>query len=131
MEWLDLLYSVLKVCVIPMLGVVTHYVVKWLEAKKLETLDKVDNNIADKYIAMLFDTISTCVAATTQTYVDSLKAQNAFDAEAQKKAAQMTYDAVIAVLTEEAKEYLTAIYGDLHTFIVSKIEAEVKAQKQQ
>jgi hypothetical protein len=39
----------------------------------------------------------------------------------------MTFDAVMAVLTEDAKEYLTAIYGDLTAFITTKIEAEVKA----
>lgn len=129
MDWLDLLYDILKLCIIPMAGILTAYVVKWLEAKKIETLDRVDNDIADKYIAMLFDTISTCVSATTQTYVESLKAQNSFNAEAQKIAFQMTFDAVMAVLTEDAKEYLTAIYGDLTAFITTKIEAEVKAQK--
>ena len=41
----------------------------------------------------------------------------------------MTLDAVMSVLTEEAKIYLTNIYGDLSAFIASKIEAEVKAQK--
>lgn len=129
MDWLDLLYDVLKLCVIPMLGVLTAYLVSWLEAKKVETQNKVDNDIADKYIGMLFETISDCVSATTQTYVESLKAQNAFDAEAQKIAFQMTFNAVMAVLTDEAKEYLTAIYGDLTAFITTKIEAEVKAQK--
>jgi hypothetical protein len=74
MEWLDLLYDVLKICVIPMLGVLTHYVIKWLNAKEIEVLDRIDNETADKYVAMLFDTISTCVSATTQTYVESLKA---------------------------------------------------------
>jgi hypothetical protein len=74
MDWLDLLYDILKVCVIPMLGILTHYVIKWLQAKETEVLEKVDNDVADKYIAMLFDTISTCVSATTQTYVESLKA---------------------------------------------------------
>lgn len=129
MDWLDLLYDVLKLCVIPMLGVLTAYLVSWLEAKKVETQNKIDNDIADKYIGMLFETISDCVSATTQTYVESLKAQNAFDAEAQKVAFQMTFNAVMAVLTDEAKEYLTAIYGDLTAFITNKIEAEVKAQK--
>jgi hypothetical protein len=41
----------------------------------------------------------------------------------------MTCDAVKKVLTEEAKEYLSVLYGDLDSFISTKIEAEVKAQK--
>ena len=33
---------------------------------------------------MLSQTITDCVLATNQTYVDTLKAQGSFDAEAQK-----------------------------------------------
>lgn len=125
----EMLYDILKLCIVPLLGVLTAYLVKWLNAKEKEILDKVENNTGDKYVAMLFDTIEICVRATTQTYVDSLKKQNAFDAAAQKVAFQMTYDAVTAVLTDEARTYLTSIYGDLNAFITTKIEAEVKAQK--
>ena len=129
MDWLELVYDILKVAVIPMIGVLTGYLVKWLKAKELEVLDKVDNDIADKYISLLFETIRDCVTATTQTYVESLKKQGKFDMEAQKVAFQKTYDAVLALLTEEAKEYLANIYGDLNAFITTKIEAEVNAQK--
>lgn len=126
MEWLDVLF---KVCIIPAIGVLTAYLAKWLSAKEAEVVNKIDNDLADKYAVMLFQTIRDCVSATTQTYVDSLKAQNKFDAEAQKIAFQKSYDAVMATLTGEAKEYLTSIYGDLSAFITTKIEAEVKAQK--
>lgn len=129
MEWLDLLYDILKLCVIPLLGILTTYVVKWLNAKETETLNKVENDKADKYVAMLFETVRDCVSATTQTYVDSLKKQGSFDAEAQKVAFQMTFDAVMGVLTEDAKEYLASAYGDLTIYLTNRIEAEVKAQK--
>lgn len=129
MDWLNILYDIFKVCVIPMLGVLTVYLIKWLNAKELEVKDRIESETGDKYVALLFETIRDCVSATTQTYVESLKAQNAFDAEAQKKAFQMSFDAVMAVLTDDAKEYLTHIYGDLTAYITTKIEAEVKAQK--
>lgn len=129
MDWLNLLNDIFKLCVIPMFGVLTIYLIKWLNAKELEVKDKIESETGDKYVALLFETIRDCVSATTQTYVESLKAQNAFDAEAQKKAFQMSFDAVMAVLTDDAKEYLTHIYGDLTAYITTKIEAEVKAQK--
>ena len=129
MEWLDLLYDILKLCVIPMIGVLTAYAIKWLNAKEIETLNKVESTMGDKYIAMFFETVRDCVSATTQTYVDSLKKQGKFDAEAQKIAFQMSFDAVMNTLTEDAKEYLTSIYGDLTVYLTNKIEAEVKAQK--
>lgn len=129
MEWLPLLYEILQVCIIPLLGVLTAYFVKWVNAKSAEIQNKVENDTADKYIAMLDDTICACVIATTQTYVDALKKENAFTKEAQKEAFNLTYNAVMAVLTDEAKKYLTNIYGDLTAYITNKIEAEVQINK--
>ena len=129
MEWLPLLYQILEVCVIPLLGILTACFVKFINVKSAEIQHKVDNDNADKYIAMVADTISACVIATNQTYVDALKKQNAFTAEAQKEAFNLTYNAVMNILTEDAKKYLTEIYGDVTTYITNKIEAEVNLSK--
>lgn len=58
-----------------------------------------------------------------------MKKENAFTAEAQKEAFNLTYNAVMAILTDEAKAYLAEIYGDLTTYITNKIEAEVNISK--
>ena len=129
MEWLPLLYQILEVCIIPLLGILTAYFVKWVNAKSAEIQHKVDNDTADKYIAMLDDTICACVIATTQTYVEALKKDNAFTKEAQKEAFNLTFNAVMSVLTDEAKKYLSEVYGDLTTYITNKIEAEVSLNK--
>ena len=129
MEWLALLYEILQVCVIPLLGVLTAFVVKYINMKSVEIQANVDNDMADKYIAMVADTVSACVIATNQTYVETLKKENAFTAEAQKEAFNLTYNAVMAILTEEAKEYLAEIYGDVAAYITNKIEAEVNISK--
>ena len=125
MEWLLLLTDIFEVCIIPLLGVLTAYLVAFIRNKTKELAVKADNDLAEKYITMLGETISACVIATNQTYVENLKKDQIFDEEAQKEAFQKTYDAVMAVLTEDAKEYLASIYGDLNTFIINKIEAEV------
>ena len=129
MEWLPLLYQILEVCLIPLLGVLTAYIIKFINSKSKELQNKVDNGTADKYIQMLTDTISACVIATNQTYVEALKKENAFTKEAQKQAFDMTFNAVMDVLTDDAKEYLTHIYGDLTAYISNKIEAEVQINK--
>ena len=129
MEWLPLLYQILEVCVIPLLGILTAYFVKWVNAKSVEIQHKVDNDTADKYIAILDDTICACVIATTQTYVEALKKDNAFTKEAQKEAFNLTFNAVMSVLTDEAKKYLSEVYGDLTAYITNKIEAEVSLNK--
>lgn len=129
MDWLNLLYQILEVCIIPLLGILTAYFVKFINIKSSEIQNKVKNDNADKYIAMVADTVSACVIATNQTYVEALKKQNAFTAEAQKEAFKLTYDAVMAILTDEAKSYLTEIYGDVSAYITTKIEAEVNMSK--
>lgn len=78
---------------------------------------------------MLKSTITTCVISTNQTYVDSLKAQGKFDLEAQQVAFTMTYEAVLELLSDEAKKYLIEAFGDLEAYITKQIEAEVNIQK--
>ena len=129
MEWLALLYEIFEVCIIPLLGVLTIYIVKFIQKKTEELNSKNENELMNKYLTMLSDTIIDCVIATNQTYVESLKKQGKFDAEAQKTAFEMTYNAVINVLSNEAKDYLTSIYGDLSAYITNMIEAEVNRNK--
>ena len=126
---LDLLTTIFELCVIPLLGVLTAYVVNYIKVKSDELVNKTESEIADKYIQMLSETIMNCVTATNQTYVSGLKKENLFTKEAQLEAFKKTYDAIMSILTEDAKKYLTEIYGDLTAYITMRIEAEVKLQK--
>ena len=129
MDWLQLLYDICKVCLIPLLGVLTTYVIKFINSKEVEVNNKIENDIANKYISMVAETVRDCVRATTQTYVDSLKATGSFDDEAQKEAFKKSYKAVVGLLTDDVKAYIAEAYGDITTYLTSKIEAEVKIQK--
>ena len=129
MEVMELLAQIFEVCIIPLLGVLASFAVKWFNAKSAEIAENCENETQKKYVNMLNDTITDCVIATTQTYVDSLKKQGAFDAKAQKTAFKMTYEAVIKLLTDEATEYLNEAVGDLNLYITQKIEAEVNLNK--
>ena len=126
---MEILTLLLEIVIIPLLGALTVYIVTLLKAKTKEITDKIENDKADKYIYMLSNTITKCVTATNQTYVDNLKKDNAFTKEAQLKALEMTADAVLAILSDEAKTYLPTIVGDLNTYILTQIEAEVKRLK--
>ena len=126
---MELVAQIFEVCIIPLLGVLTAFFVKWVNAKTAEIADTRKNETEKKYLNMLNSTISDCVIATTQTYVDALKKQGAFDAEAQKVAFTMTYEAVVKLLTDEATEYLNEAVGDLNLYITQKIESEVNLNK--
>ena len=127
---MEILQQIFELCVIPLLGILTTYLVKLIRKKNEELDAKVSKEVSKKYIDMLADTITDCVISTNQTYVDALKEANAFDKEAQKKAFELTYNKIMNVLTEDAKEYLTTVYGDLEIYITTKIESEVKTYKE-
>ena len=127
---MELLVQIMEVVVIPLLGVLTAYVVKFVNTKIDEISEKRDNELEKKYLNMLSKTITDCVMATTQTYVDSLKKKGEFTADAQKEAFNQTYEAVLTILSEDAKEYLNEAVGDLNLYITQKIEAEVGLNKQ-
>ena len=125
----QLVNQLFEVVLIPLLGVLVAFFVKWVNVKSAEIAVSTDNTLMTKYLSMLTSTITDCVIATNQTYVDALKAEGKFDAEAQKKAFSLTCDAVLAILTDDAKEYLSESLGDLESYITSKIESQVKLQK--
>jgi hypothetical protein len=131
LDWLDILDRLFEIAVFPVIGAAAMYLVAFIKAQKEELLIKTKNETAKKYIEMLDKTIVECVIATNQTYVEALKKQNAFNAEAQKKAFQLTFDAVMAILTEDAQEYLNEAVKDLTIYITTKIEAQVAVEKQQ
>lgn len=126
---MELLYSIFELCIVPLLGVLTAYIVSYIRAKTKELTEISKNDTLDKYLVMLAETVSRCVIATNQTYVDSLKAQGQFDATAQKIAFTMTLDSVMKIMGEEAILYLSEACGDLSAYITNMIEAEVKIQK--
>ena len=130
MDWLSILQQIFELCVIPLLGIVTKFAIDYIAQKKEQIKAQTNNELAQKYLDILNDTIAKCVTATNQTYVESLKEQNAFDANAQKEAFNKTYNAVIETLGDEANKYLPMVIGDFQTYITERIEASVKESKQ-
>lgn len=129
MNWLELLQKIFDVCIIPLLGILTSYAIVFIKNKSNELKEVTDNELYRKYIDLLQDTIVRCVIATNQTYVENLKNKNAFDKEAQEEAFKMTYDAVMVILTDDAKEYLNNAVGDLQLYVTKLIEAQVNMSK--
>lgn len=129
MDWLNILDQIFDVCLIPLLGVLTSVFVVWIKTKIAESKEKTNSDLADKYLGLLEVTIVDCIKATNQTYVNALKDKNAFDANAQKQALEQTTNAVLAILSDDAKEYLSHFVGDINLFITEKIEANIKSQK--
>lgn len=125
----ELISQIFQIVIIPLLGVLTSFLVTYIKIKRDQCIAKLDNETYTKYLTMLTDTITDCVVATNQTYVETLKKEGKFDAEAQKIAFDKTKTAVLQLLAEDAKDYLTQAMGDLNAYIDTKIEAEVNFSK--
>ena len=126
---LEMLTDIFEVCILPLLAVLTGYAVQFIRAKSAETAARTENETAQKYIKMIEKTITDVIIATNQTYTNSLKEQGKFDEEAQKVAFQKSFDAIMAILSDDAKEYIISTTGDINIYLTQMIEAEVNKNK--
>ncbi len=134
--WIELLSQIFEVCIVPLLGILTTFLVSFIKTKKEEVLNKISadkteeqKKTLEKYLNLVETTVVDCVQATNQTYVETLKAEGSFDAEAQKVAFNKTLESVLSILSDDAKEYLTEIFGDLNTYLTNLIESKVNTSK--
>ena len=105
------------------------YFITYIGKKKKALQVEIDNSLANKYLDMLEATIIDCVKATNQTYVEALKKNNAFTAEAQEEAFNRTLVNIMTILSTDCVEYLETITADVDAYICNKIEAEVNYAK--
>ena len=122
MDKMELIQQIFELCIVPLLAVLTGYIVTWIRAKTAE----IEQN---KYTDLISDTIIQCVIATNQTYVEALKKEGKFDAEAQEKAFEITKQAVLAVLTNQARDFIEMSYGDVEAWLNQQIEATINTYK--
>jgi hypothetical protein len=122
MDKMELIQQIFELCIVPLLAVLTGYIVTWIKAKTAE----IEQN---KYTDLISDTIIQCVIATNQTYVEALKKEGKFDAEAQEKAFEITKQAVLAVLTNQARDFIEMSYGDVEAWLNQQIEATINTYK--
>lgn len=128
-SWLIIFESLGQIFIPPLILIGAFALVIFITTKFTELKGKYKDEKTQKYLELLNDSITTCVIATSQTYVTALKKEGIFNEEAQKKALQMTYDAVMKTLTVEAQELLQEVIGDLQGYIINHIEADVAQTK--
>lgn len=129
MNWVEILNQIFQLVLVPLLGILTTWFVKWVNSKIENQKVATENELYRKYLTMFQDTVERSVIMTNQTYVDALKNKNAFTAEAQKEAFEMTYKQVISLMTDEAKNYLSNVVGDFDEFTKMYIESIVNGKK--
>lgn len=122
---MDLLLAVVTAAV----PVLTAYLVRYIKSAKDNIIAGTDDARQAWYIQEIADAISAAVSATNQTYVDALKEAGKFDKDAQIEAAKRALAACLASISPAAKELIEKLYGDIHEYLSTRIEAEVRNQK--
>jgi chromosomal replication initiation ATPase DnaA len=120
-----LLQAVLSVAI----PVATAYLVSFLKKKSAQAQTQIENDTAKHYLDEITNAVTTAVSATSQTYVDALKKDNAFTKEAQLEALNKAKDTALSILSPAAAQFVSEVYGDLNSFLVAKIEEAVRVQK--
>ena len=121
----EILYLIIT-GIVPLL--ITYGII-FLKVKIKEHEKKLENDQLIKYIDAATDAISKSVLTVSQTYVDTLKKEGKFDAEAQKTAKQMAIDKAKTLITAESKAAIETLYTDFEAYLNDAIESLVKENK--
>jgi len=125
----DFLANLLYIILTAAIPVIAAYASKLLNAKADEARQKINNELAEKYVGEAIEAAATATLVTAQTFVDGLKAAGTWTAATGKEALYESIKTAKSLLTVEAKTFLATAYGDLSKYLENLIEAEVKLNK--
>lgn len=121
----DILY-ILITTVIPIL---TGYLCKFLYVKWTEGKVKIENEKVATTLDNVVNMVLDVVEATNQTFVDELKKNGEFTEEFAAEAFRISKDKALKMLSNEAADIITQVYGDVNEYLDTLIEATVKQLK--
>ena len=128
MDIQEILNELLLVIIIPLLGILTKYIVSFLQVKvdDLKSQKEIkDNAILQKYVDEIEEVIVKSIKTTNSTFVDNLKKNGTWSKENFETAFNMTKDSVMKLLTDEKKELIKSMYEDIDTYLKATIEAYI------
>ena len=96
----NLFNTILTGVLIPILPIITAYLIALLKKKVSEIEGRINNESVSKYMEIVESVIETCVAAVSQTYVDELKQNGKFDDAAQSEAFEMCKQKILSILSD-------------------------------
>lgn len=125
----EFLLTLLQSILIAAVPTISAFICKFLWAKAKEAMQRIQNEDAKRLMQEAMDAVDAAVVSTTQTYVDTLKKNGQFSLANQQEAFQMSYNTAVAIMTQEAKDFITNAYGALDDWLKTQIEASVKRNK--
>lgn len=129
MTWMDVLINVINSLVNIVVTLAIPYLFVLIK-KKLSNDEKLANNDKVKYYMNLAqDYLCDTVIMVKQTFVDSLKAEGKFDANAQAEAFSIAKETWLDMMSEEMKDIIINEVGDLDLWVNAKLEKYVVETK--
>lgn len=121
-QFWTIFWSAIGVMLMGLATWVSSFVTSWLSTK---IKDKKLRSLA----VQLNEIVMRAVMTITQTYVDNMKKQNAFDGEAQKNALNKCLGIINTQLTQELRDYVEENFGDIKSYLVTLIESTIASLK--
>nr|DAR67897.1 MAG TPA: holin [Caudoviricetes sp.] len=125
----DVLMVFLKLVIMVVVPVATSVLTFLLKTYLEELINKnIQNETADalkKGLNIILDSVNY----VQQTYVDNLKKEDKFTAEAQSKALQSAKQRAIELMNTDVQSAIEASYGNLDTYVTTVIESLIKKNK--
>ena len=121
----DILYILITAAV----PVLTTYVCKFLYAKWTEGKVQIENEKISTTLDNVINMVLDVVESVNQTFVDELKKKGEFTEEAAAEAFKISKNKALTMLSVEAAEIITEVYGDIDVYLDTLIEATVKQLK--
>ena len=109
--------------------VITTYMCKFLYSKWTEGKVKIKNDKISTTLDGVVTMVLDVVTAVNQTFVDELKKKGEFTEEAAKEAFNKSKETALKMLSNDAAEIITTVYGDIDVYLDTLIEATVKQLK--
>ena len=109
-----LLNAVIVVAITGVVPAVVQYVREKISGSKIE-----------EAVGIILDAVDQ----TNQTFADALRENSTSDEEKQKEALQMSLTAALSMMNDSMIKYLEKEFNDVEAWIVAKIEAACKVNK--
>lgn len=119
---LNIISVVVTAVVIPLFTLLGKKLIEWVNLK-------IDNELGKKHVENAINVVVSVVKEISQTYVQELKKQNAFDKEAQTEALRAARAQAGVLIRKETKEYIEKVYSDFDDWLDIQIEAAVADNK--
>lgn len=113
----------------PLVIAISSFLIALIRQQTARIEAKIKDEKTKRLIEIAEDVVSQAVTSVTQTYVEGLKAEGAFDKNAQALAFEESKDKIYLMLTDETVRAVQDNYGNIEEWIKTKIEETVNKNK--